>query len=145
MGIKLDKDPLTVEQKKYSSKIVNGYFVYDLEGSTLGINGSFGSPEKKLDFSKANTKFCLNLHYNADNSYWFVNENEIFKFKGDNRNLNLPTLFCFGSISNGFRAIECREISLNGNMYHFLVDYSSINKYDLLNIHKYLMIKNNIK
>ena len=45
------------------------------EGATLGINGSFGSPEKKfsINFTKENTKFCLSLHYNADNSYLFVN------------------------------------------------------------------------
>ena len=38
------------------------------EVPTYGINGSFGSPEKTFDanFSKANTKFCLSLHYNAD-------------------------------------------------------------------------------
>ena len=53
------------------------------EGPSFGINGRFGSPEKKfsINFSKANTKFCLSLHYNADNSYLFVNEKEIFKFK----------------------------------------------------------------
>ena len=45
------------------------------ECTTFRINGSFGSPEKKfrINFSKANTKFCLSLHYNADNSYLFVN------------------------------------------------------------------------
>ena len=34
------------------------------EGPTFGINGSFGPPEKKfsINFSKANTKFCLSLH-----------------------------------------------------------------------------------
>ena len=42
---------------------------------THGINGSFGSPEKNFSiiFTKANTKFYLSLHYNADNSYLFVN------------------------------------------------------------------------
>ena len=41
----------------------------------LGINRSFGSPEKKfsINYTKANTKFCLSLNYNADNSYLFVN------------------------------------------------------------------------
>ena len=45
------------------------------EGRTYGINRSFGSPEKNfsINFTKANTKFCLTLHYNADNSYLFVN------------------------------------------------------------------------
>ena len=40
------------------------------EGPTYAINGSSGSPEKKfnISFSKANTKFCLNLYYNADKS-----------------------------------------------------------------------------
>ena len=43
------------------------------EGPAFGINGSFGSPENKFSINntKANTKFCLSLHYNADNSYFF--------------------------------------------------------------------------
>ena len=59
-------------------------------GPTFGIYGSFGLPEKKfsINFTKANTKFCLSLHYNADNSYLFVNAKEIIKFKADNKNVN---------------------------------------------------------
>ena len=111
-------------------------------GPNLGINGSFGSPGKKfsINFSKVNTEFCLSLHYNADNSYFFVNRKEIFKFKTDNKNVNFPTQFCFGRISNG-----SREVSLNGNVYDFSVDYNSIDKSDILSIHKYLMPKNIIK
>ena len=30
MGIKFDKDPLSVEQNNYTSKSVNVYMVYDL-------------------------------------------------------------------------------------------------------------------
>ena len=30
-------------------------------------------------------------------------------------------------------------------MYDFSVDYNVINKYDILNIHKYLMAKNYVK
>ena len=48
-----------------------------------------------INFSKANTKFCLNLHYNVDNSYLFVNGKEIFKFKANNKNVNFPTQFQF--------------------------------------------------
>ena len=38
------------------------------EGPAFGINGSFDSPEKKVDisFSNANKKFCLILHYLMD-------------------------------------------------------------------------------
>ena len=91
------------------------------EGLTYVINGSFGSPEKKfnINFTKANTKFCLRLHCNVDNSYLFVNGKEIFKFKAYNKNINFPTQFCLGSISNGFSATDSTEISLNGNVYYF--------------------------
>ena len=58
------------------------------ERPTFGINRMFGSPYKKFDvnFSKANlnTKFCLSLHYNGDNSYLLFTGKEIFKFKTDN-------------------------------------------------------------
>ena len=59
--------------------------------------------------------------------------------------LKFPTQFCIGSISNGFSNTESREVSLNGNVYDFSVDYSSIDKSYILNIHKYLITKNNIK
>ena len=116
------------------------------EDPTFHINPSFGSPEKKfsINFSKANTKF-LSLYYNADNSYLFVNGKEVFKLKANKKNINFPTQFCIESISNGFRATDSREVSLNGNVYDFSVDYNSIDKSDILNIHKYLMTKNDMK
>ena len=75
----------------------------------------------------------------------FVNGKGIFNFKADNKNVNFRTQFCLGSRSNEFSAHESREVSLNGNVYDFSVDYNSIDKSDILNIHKYLMTKNNIK
>ena len=87
----------------------------------------------------------MRLHYNADNSYLFVNKKELFKFKVSKKNVNFSTQFCLGNISNGFSAIESREVSLNRNVYDFSVDYNSIDKSDLLNIHKYLLTKNDIK
>ena len=117
------------------------------EGPTYGINGGFGSPEKKISisFTKANTTFCLSLHYNGGNTYLSVNGKEIFKFKANNKNANFPTQFCLGSISNGFSNTESREVSFNGNVYAFSVDYNFIDKSGLLNIHNYLMTKNNKK
>ena len=105
------------------------------------------SPEKKfsVNFTKANAKFCLSLHYNADNSYLFVNGKEISTFKADNKNVNFPIRFYLGSISDRFSATKSREVSLDRNVYDFSVDYNSIDKSDILNIHKYLMTKNNIK
>ena len=86
----------------------------------------------------------MSLHYNANNSYLFVNGKEIFKFKADNKNVNFPTQLCLGRISNGFSATESREVSFNRNVYDFTVDHNSIDKSDILNTHKYLMAKNNM-
>ena len=74
-----------------------------------------------------------------------VNGKEISKFKSGNENFNFPTQFCLESISNGFSATESREVFLNRNVYEFSVDYNSIDKSDIMNIHKYLMSRNNIK
>ena len=65
-----------------------------------------------------------------------VNGKERIKFKADNKNVNFPTQFCLGSISDGFSATQSREVSLNGHVYDFSVYYSSIDKFDILNIHK---------
>ena len=75
----------------------------------------------------------------------FLIENEIFKFKSGNKNVNFPTQFCLGGISNVFSAIESREVSLNRNVYDFSDNYNSFEKSDLLNIHKQLTAKNDIK
>ena len=74
----------------------------------------------------------------------FVNGKEIFEFKADNKNVNFPTRFCLRRTSDGFNTTESREVSLNGNVYDFSVDYNSIDKSDILNIHKYLITKDNI-
>ena len=42
----------------------------------------------------------------------FVNGKETFKFKADNKNVNFPTPFCLGGISNKFSATESREVPL---------------------------------
>ena len=71
------------------------------------------------------TKFCLSLHCNADNSYFFVSGKEIFKFEAYNKNFNFPIKFCLRSI--------LVLLSLNGNVFGFLVDFNSIDKCDILN------------
>ena len=89
------------------------------EWYTFGINGKFGARQKKfsINFSKANTKFCLILHYNADNSYLLVNRKEILNLKRTIKILTFQLgLVC---IANGFSNTEHREVSLNENVYEF--------------------------
>ena len=66
----------------YVGNLKNNFLIL-AKCTTFGINGSFGSPEKKLriNLTKATTKFCLSLHYNVDNSNLFVNGKEIIIFK----------------------------------------------------------------
>ena len=78
----------------------------------------------------------MNLHYNGDNSYIFVNGKEIYKFKASNENVNFPTQFCLGRISKKLGAIDSKEVFLKRNMFDFSVDYKSTDKSNILNIHK---------
>ena len=77
--------------------------------------------KKKFDinFSKAKAKLCLSLHYNGDDSYLFVKGKGINKFKASNKNVNFPSQFCLGSISNKFDSVDSEEVSLKGNVYSF--------------------------
>ena len=68
-----------------------------------------------------------------------IYKTEIYKFKAKD-NIRWYN-FWLGSISKD----ELSEISLDGTVYDFSVNDSSIKKEDIVNIHQYLMIKNNIK
>ena len=111
------------------------------EGPTDDINGSAGAAVKKfsMNFSNTNTKFDLSLHYNS--SDFLIN-----KFKTDKKKVSFPTQFCLGVLSNIFDVHESREFSSKVcNVCNFLANYNATGKSGILNIHKYLMVKNNIK
>ena len=131
-----------ISSSSHSDNRKNNFLIIG-EGPTFVINGGFGSPEKNISFTTANTKFYLNWHYNVDNSYLFVNEKEIFKSKANNEKVNFLTQFFLRSISNGFSGHESREVFLNRNMYDLPVEYNFIDKSDILNIHKWIRIKMN--
>ena len=109
---------------------------------TDDINGSIDAAE--FNFSKTKTKLCLSMHYNHDNSYLFINGTEIYKFKADNKYVNIPTQFCPGSRSNKFDNVKSEKVSFKENVYDFSVDYDTNDKSDILNIHKYLKFQNNV-
>ena len=96
-----------------------------------------------INFTENNKKFCLSLHYNGDNSYLFVNGIEIYKFKGKDSEIVASPL-CLGNISKGFSVDNMKKTGLNGYVYDFSVDYGAIVVHEILDIHKYLMEKNDI-
>ena len=116
----------------------NNFLILGVKVQLLLLKEALIHQRKNINFSELNTKLCLILHYNVGNSYLFVNGQEICKFKVGNKNFNLPPLFCLRSISHGFSATESIEVSLNGNVYDFSVDYNAIDKSHILK--KFLII-----
>ena len=83
------------------------------------------------------------MHYNGANSCLFVNGTEIIKFKAKDSEI-VPTPLCLGNITKEFSEGNTRKTGLNGYVYDFSVDYDAIAVADVLDIHKYLMKKNEI-
>ena len=54
-----------------------------------------------VNFTVTKKKFCLSLHHNGANSYFFVNGTEIIKFKGKNSKIVASPL-CLGNISKNW-------------------------------------------
>ena len=52
---------------------------------------------------------------------------------------------CLGNISKDFTNDNIKKIALNGYVYNFSVSYNAADKCNIINIHKYLMVKNDIK
>ena len=84
------------------------------------------------------------MHYNGANSYLFVNGTEIIKFKAKDSEIVANPL-CLGNFSEDFSMGNMKETGLYECVYDFSVDYKAIAVDDILDIHKYLMEKNNTR
>ena len=73
----------------------------------------------------------------------FVNGIEIIKFKAKDSEI-VATPLCLGNISKGWSVDNMKRTGFNGYVYDFSVDYDAIAVDDILDIHKYLMKKNNM-
>ena len=96
-----------------------------------------------INFTLTKKKFCLGLHWNGANSYLFVNRTEIYKFKAKDSEI-VATALCLGNISKVWSVDNMKKTGFNGYVYDFSVDYDAIAVDDILDIHKYLMKKNNM-
>ena len=79
-----------------------------------GIDGTTSYAEKmySTNFTVANKKFCLSLHYNGDSGYLFVNGKEVINFKAEDSEI-VPYPLCLGNISKDFtqKYIDIRGLS----------------------------------
>ena len=71
------------------------------------------------------------MHYNEPNSYLFVNDTEIHKFKAKDSDITASPL-CLGNISKDFFVENMKKARLNGYVYDFSVDYDAISVDDIL-------------
>ena len=74
----------------------------------------------------------------------FVNGKEIHKFKAKDSEIVATPLF-LGNISKDWSVQNMRKTGFNGHVYDFSVDYDAIVVDDILEIHNYLMKKNDIE
>ena len=96
-----------------------------------------------INFTENDKKLCLSLHCNGANSYLFVNGTKIYKFKAKGSQIVAIPL-CLENISKDWSVDNMKKTELNGYAYDFSADYDAVAVDDILDVHKYLMKKNNI-
>ena len=114
------------------------------KGPTQGSEHTL-SDEKmySINSTEKSKKNYLSLNYNNKNSYLFVNGAEIIKFKSKDPGI-LPYRLCLWNISKDLPIDNIKKTGLNGYVFDFSVAYDAITIDDILDIHKYLMKKNDI-
>ena len=85
----------------------------------------------------------LSLHYIEANSYLFANGTEIINFKAKDSEI-VATPLCSGNTLKDWPVDNMKKTGLNGYVYDFSFDYDAIAVDDILDIHNYLMKKNDL-
>ena len=83
------------------------------------------------------------MYYNGNDSYLFVNGKEELKFKAKDDQI-VKEILCLRNISDDWTAANVQKTGFWGEIYDFVVYYTSTNIGDIYNIHRYLMKKHNI-
>ena len=96
------------------------------KGPTQGLGEHSLTAEKmySINFIVTRKNFCLSLHYNGLNSYLFLNDSEIIKFKAKDSEI-VASLLCLGNISKDWSADNMKKAGFNGYVYDVSVDYDA--------------------
>ena len=134
----LDMSSLTKIDNKEKDILILG------KGQTQGLEHTVSAEKMySVNFTENNKEFCLSLNYDGGNSYLFVNGTEIIKFKAKDSEIVATPIF-LGNIAIDRSTDDIKRTGLKGYVYDLSVDYGAIAVDDILEIHKYLMKKNNI-
>ena len=131
---------------RHSTNDANHIYVMG-EDFIQGIKNTALYPEKIFfrNFTNPGEKVVLNLHFNGDDSYLFVNGRKELKFECKTDQLVREKL-SLGNLSNQWTKSESEKAGLYGNIYDFITDYETIiGVGPIYDFHRYLMIKHNIK
>ena len=111
-------------------------FVQGINDTTLYAEKSY-----KTNFTEANKKFILSLHYSFSNSYSFVNGVQELKFKAKADQIQRNRL-CVGNLSSDWTTTNSEKTGLYGKVYNFVVNYQAIDGVkEVYDMHRYLMTK----
>ena len=114
------------------------------KGPTQGLEHTLTLEKMySINFTVTRKKFCLSLHYNEANSYFFVNGTEIYRFKAKDSEIVAVPL-CLGNISKDWSVDNMKKTGFNGYVYDLSIDYDATDVDDIVDIHEYLMKKNDI-
>ena len=105
------------------------------KGSTQGLEHTLSAEKMySINFTENNKTFCLSLHYSGANIYLLMvaKDSEI-----------VASLLCLGNNSKDLTVDNIKKTGLNRYIYDFSAAYV-IPVDDILDIHKYLMKKNNM-
>ena len=122
--------------------IKKGHFNYCKRSNTR-IRTFTAEKMYSINFTVTRKKICLSLHYNGANNYLFLNGTEIITFKAKDSEIVAAPL-CLGNISKDWSVDNMKRTGFNGYVCDSSVDYDAIAIDDILDIHKYLMKKNNM-
>ena len=115
-------------------------------GLTQGINDTTIYAENNFyrNFTDFGKKFMTSLHYNGDDSYFFVNGRQELKFKAKTDQLVKEKL-SIGNLSDQWTTSESEKAGVYGKIYDFVMDYEQISSVKAIyDMHRYLMTKHNI-
>ena len=76
--------------------------------------------------------------------FYFVNATKIYQFKANDSEIKKYPL-CLGNISKDSTAKNMKKTVLNRYVYELSVDYDIIDTSNIINIHKCLMKKHDMK
>ena len=85
--------------------------------------------EYSIKFSMSGRKFCLSLHYNGSNSFFYLLKLQKYINSKQKNSEIKPYPLCLEKISKYFTANNMNKTELNGYANDFSVDYNIIDNH----------------